>query len=130
MVSVAKLADTLLAMVDEREDASAAVDTFFAFLEDRGLAYLAPDICKILEEREAQRERLEGAQITTARTISEDLKENIADAVDASEATGSKVSMQTDPSLLGGFRVRVGNTLYDATLRRNLENLKKQLRSK
>jgi F-type H+-transporting ATPase subunit delta len=44
-------------------------------------------------------------------------------------ATGSRVDLQvrTDPELLGGLRVRVGSTIFDGSVRRQLAEVKRRL---
>jgi len=43
--------------------------------------------------------------------------------------TGSAIELQTvvDPAVLGGVLVRIGDTVYDGTVRGNLERLREQL---
>ena len=43
--------------------------------------------------------------------------------------TGRKVELTrtVDPSIVGGFIVRVGNSILDASIRNRLENLRKQI---
>jgi F-type H+-transporting ATPase subunit delta len=45
--------------------------------------------------------------------------------------TGAKVELQTavDPSILGGIQVRIGDTLYDGSVRGRLERLRAKLAS-
>jgi len=50
-------------------------------------------------------------------------------AADMKRRFGNHVSLEfaTDPSLLGGVRVQVGNDVWDGTLRTRLESLKRQI---
>ena len=43
--------------------------------------------------------------------------------------TGKQVSAQykIDPSLIGGAAIRVGSTVYDGSVRRQLQKMKEQL---
>ena len=50
-------------------------------------------------------------------------------AADIRRRFGTHVTLEfaTDPALLGGVRVQVGNDVWDGTLRTRLESLKKQI---
>lgn len=67
------------------------------------------------------------AEVTSARPLSEaeksDFQANIA------KLTGKKVNLnfKTDESIIGGVVTRVGSTVYDGSVKTQLENLKQQL---
>lgn len=67
------------------------------------------------------------AGITLARTPDEGLRRTIEAAL--SKALGKQVitSFNTDPQILGGAVVRVGERVYDGSVRRRLTRLRRQL---
>jgi F-type H+-transporting ATPase subunit delta len=66
-------------------------------------------------------------QITSAVELDKKTVKQIGDEI--AEQTGQKVELSTevDPDVLGGLVVRVGNTVLDASVRRRLENLRREV---
>jgi F-type H+-transporting ATPase subunit delta len=66
-------------------------------------------------------------QITSAVELDENIVKHIGDQI--SEQTGRKVELSAtvEPGILGGIVVRVGNQVLDASIRRRLELLRKQI---
>jgi F-type H+-transporting ATPase subunit delta len=66
-------------------------------------------------------------QITSAVELDAKIVKHIGDRI--SEQTGRKVelSANVEPDILGGIVVRVGNHVLDASIRRRLELLRKQI---
>jgi len=67
------------------------------------------------------------AIVTSAFALTPEQERIIAERFSA--LTGKQVSVETevDPSLLGGIRVRIGDTLYDGSLAARLAELEKSL---
>jgi ATP synthase F1 delta subunit len=65
--------------------------------------------------------------ITSAVELDDKTVKQIGDEI--AEQTGRKVelSADVDPDVLGGLVVRVGNTVLDASVRRRLENLRREV---
>ena len=61
--------------------------------------------------------------VTTARPISEDLKQTLHETLSA--ATGRKVRLtfETDETIIGGLVARIGSTVYDGSVQSHLERL-------
>ena len=67
------------------------------------------------------------AQVTTARPVSEQAQESLRARL--GEMTGSKVRLQfaVDPELLGGVVTRIGSTVYDGSVRNELQQIKQKM---
>jgi F-type H+-transporting ATPase subunit delta len=67
------------------------------------------------------------AGVTLARPADERVRQEIADAL--SQAFGKEViaTFYTDPAILGGTVVRVGERIFDGSVRRRLAALRRQL---
>jgi len=67
------------------------------------------------------------ATVTSAKPLSDDEKEKLAAAF--GKILGKTVRLETkvDPSLLGGLTVRIGDTLFDGSLKGKLARLEKEL---
>ena len=66
------------------------------------------------------------AKVTTAVALTKEMEEKVLNKV--VELTGNKTSIENkiDPSILGGFILRVGDMQYDASISSNLNTLRKQ----
>jgi F-type H+-transporting ATPase subunit delta len=75
----------------------------------------------------AERSGVVSAQVTSARELSakeqKDLEANLEKMV------GNKVNLayEIDQNIIGGIVTRIGSTVYDSSVRTQLDNLKKQL---
>ena len=65
--------------------------------------------------------------MTSAVELDDAVVERIGDEI--GRQTGRKVELtrEVDPSIVGGFVVRVGNAVLDASIRNRLDNLRKQI---
>jgi F-type H+-transporting ATPase subunit delta len=75
----------------------------------------------------AEENRLLPVSVTAAVDLDESLVKDIGKRIE--EQTGRKVelSSKTDPEVLGGLVVQVGNMVLDASVRNRLEQLRKQV---
>lgn len=69
------------------------------------------------------------ASIRTAQPLADTQQERLREQL--AKITGKEVSLavEDDPSLVAGFVARVGDTVYDASLRAQLERLRNRLKS-
>jgi F-type H+-transporting ATPase subunit delta len=98
-----------------------------AFLVDQGRAR---DLSKIIEgmaELAAERRRKAVAEVRTAVPLDADHREELAKAL--AKATGKEVELKVlvDDSVIGGVVARVGDQVFDGTIRRKLELARQQL---
>lgn len=96
-------------------------------LADRDRLRLVDDLLAVYRERLLERQKIVKAQVRSAAPLS-------ADALKAIEArlgavTGKNVSIDAavDPALIGGVVATVGSTVYDGSVKTQLEKLRKQL---
>jgi F-type H+-transporting ATPase subunit delta len=107
--------------------ASKAIRNFVAVIIDhRRIAMLDDIVRQFGVELDAQLGFVE-AKISSARELSVDEKRGLESQVE--RMTGKKVRSQytSDPGLLGGVVVRVGSTIYDGSVRGQLEKMKQEL---
>jgi F-type H+-transporting ATPase subunit delta len=69
------------------------------------------------------------AHVTTPKPLSEDEKSKLAEKFGAILGKTIRVTNTVNPELLGGLTVRIGDTLYDGSLKGKLERLDKTLQS-
>lgn len=76
--------------------------------------------------RQAARGELHGV-VETARPLQQDQLQAVEES--ASRIFGKKVKLtvKDEPTLIGGLRIRIGNTLWDGSVKAQLAELQKQL---
>jgi F-type H+-transporting ATPase subunit delta len=97
-------------------------------IDHRRIHFFEPIIAQLEKELDARMGFAE-AQITSARELGGDEKREFEAQV--GKLTGKKVRAHygLDPSLLGGAVVRVGSTIYDGSVKGQLERLKEAISS-
>jgi F-type H+-transporting ATPase subunit delta len=111
----------------DRLDVSGPVAKLVVLLADRGRLELLDDIASVYAERLLAHKNIVPAQVVSAVPLT---PEKIA-AFEASLAkvTGRTVQLQVDidPTLIGGVVARIGSTVYDGSIRTQLQKMKQQL---
>jgi F-type H+-transporting ATPase subunit delta len=95
---------------------------------DRKLNYLK-DLAASYRERLLAHQNVVRAEVTSAVPLTADQTGALAASLSA--ATGKKVELSAgvDPELLGGVVARIGSTVYDGSVRTQLQRLKNELGS-
>ncbi len=104
-----------------------AVRNFVAVIIDHRRIPMLDDIVRQFGVELDARLGFVEAKISSARELSADAKRGLESQVE--RMTGKKVRSQytSDPALLGGVVVRVGSTIYDGSVRGQLEKMKQEL---
>lgn len=102
--------------------------SFFDLLAEKGRENLLYEICTDFVALMNDKEGIIEARITTAIEIRDSEKKNLEDKL--REFTGKKIASNyfVDPSIKGGFVVRIDDTIIDASIRKQLEMLHEQFR--
>ena len=119
----------LLDVIIQRDGIERPVRNLIAVLIDhRRLAFL-PRIVEQLEKELDARMGFTDAQISSARELGDAEKRSLEAQI--AKSTGKKVraSYGLDPSLLGGAVVRIGSTIYDGSVKGQLERIKEAITS-
>ena len=103
---------------------------FVRFLELLAERHRLPFIHRIrgvYDDMWAEEHRLLNVEVTSAVELDESTLEEIGRRIE--EETGRSVELSTDvdPGVLGGLVIRVGNMVLDASVRRRLEQLRRDL---
>jgi len=118
-----KVLDAIVA----REGSSRPVRNFVAVLIDHGRVHFFEAIVAQFEREINQRLGFAEAQITSARELSDGEKQELESQVQ--KLTGKKVRARysRDEAILGGAIVQVGSTIYDGSVRGQLERIKEAI---
>jgi F-type H+-transporting ATPase subunit delta len=98
-----------------------------AFLVQQGRARELPKIIDSLLELAAQERNKGIAEVRSAVPLDEGQRRQLTEAIQ--RATGKQVELKVlvDPSVIGGLLVRVGDQVFDGTVRRRLEMAKEHI---
>jgi F-type H+-transporting ATPase subunit delta len=119
----------LLDVIVQRDEISRPVRNLVAVLIDhRRVSFLRP-IVQQVEKEINQRLGFAEAEITSVRELGEGEKRTLEAQIE--KVTGKKVRARygQDASLLGGARVRVGSTIYDGSVKGQLEKIREAISS-
>jgi len=119
----------LLDAIVQREGIEPHVRNLIAVLIDhRRMQFLGRIVEQLKKELDA-RMGLAEAHITSARELGDAEKRSLEAQIE--KVTGKKVHAQfgLDASLLGGAVVRVGSTIYDGSVKGQLEKIREAIRS-
>ena len=119
----------LLDVIVQRDGISNHVRNFVAVLIDhRRTHFLGPIISQLEKELDARR-GFADAEITSAHPMGDPEKREFESQI--GRLTGKKVRAHysQDASLLGGAIVRLGSTIYDGSVRGQLERIKEAISS-
>ena len=103
------------------------VRNFVAVLIDHHRVAALPEIARQFETELLQRLGMADVDITSSRELNADERRQMETEIE--RMTGKKVRARyaTDRTLLGGAIVRMGSTVYDGSVRGQLQKIKEQL---
>jgi len=67
------------------------------------------------------------ANVTTAKPIPEDLKNQLRETLAAATGRSVRVTFNTDETIIGGLVARIGSTIFDGSVQSRLERLSDEL---
>jgi len=109
--------------------ATVVTKSFFNLVFDKGRDVVFREIIEAFNVEYRKYKQIEIVKITTAEPISDALKTVITKQLqDHPNLLGKTVTMESkvDPNIIGGFVVEMNNELYDASIRHDLQLIKKQ----
>jgi F-type H+-transporting ATPase subunit delta len=106
---------------------SAGIRNFVLVVVDHQRAGIFPEIEAAFREELNARLGIAEAEVISAQELSDGEKRELIEAL--SRRTGKQIvaNFHQDKSLLGGAVVRVGSTVYDGSVKEQLERLREQL---
>jgi len=110
-----------------RLGASKIIRNFLFVIADHRRTQLLPEIIAAFHEVIRQRQGVAEAKISSAVDLSAKQKKELATTL--ARLTGREIETKyaLDPALLGGAVVRIGDTIYDGSLRSRLNEMRTRL---
>jgi F-type H+-transporting ATPase subunit delta len=113
--------------IAERLQLSDPVRRMLVLLAGRGRLELLETLAAVYSERLQTHKNIVPAEVTSAAPLAGDTVQAIERRL--SDVTGKQMQLTTkvDPALIGGVVARIGSTVYDASIRTQLEKVKREL---
>jgi len=110
-----------------RMGASRIVRNFLFIVVDNQRMHLLPEILQAFEAVIRQRQGVAEAEVTSAAELTAPQKTQLQQTLEG--LTGRKIQAKysLDPALLGGAVVRIGDTIYDGSVRNRLNQMRARL---
>ncbi len=117
----------VLEKIAKRLGASKIILNFLFVIADHRRTQLIPEIVATFQEVLRQRQGVAEAEIASAVELTAAQKKELAATL--ARVTGKKIEPKysLDPAMLGGAVVRIGDTIYDGSLRSRLNEMRARL---
>ncbi|UCG79415.1 MAG: ATP synthase F1 subunit delta [Nitrospirota bacterium] len=103
------------------------VTKYLKYVVSDGMAPLLSEIINKAVVINNEKKKKAKATVLSAVEISDDMRKRLKDSLGAMTSKDVDIEYVNDPSLLGGFIVKVGSTMYDSSLKGQLRLLKDEL---
>ena len=113
--------------ISSRLAASKIVRNFLFVVIDHRRTHELPDIFQSFQQVVRERQGIAEAEIFSPMALNDTQKKEMTQVLE--KLTGKKVQAKfsLDAKLLGGVLVRVGDTIYDGSLRNRLDDMRERL---
>jgi F-type H+-transporting ATPase subunit delta len=110
-----------------RLDTTPVLAKLLILLAERDRLVLLPDLLAMYRDRVLDHRHIVRAEVTTATPLTTARAQEIERRL--SDVTGRTVTMtsRVDPAIIGGVIARIGSTVYDASVTRQLQKIRKRL---
>jgi len=118
---------SLMESVSTAMSLSVPVTKMLVLLARTGKLELIPDLASAYQERLLAHQNIVRADVTSAAPLSPEKTKALEESL--AKVTGKKVelSVSVDPQLLGGVVARIGSTVYDGSVRTQLQRMRQEL---
>ena len=103
------------------------VTKLFALLAERDRLVLAPDLVDAYRNRLLDYRNVIRAEITTTTALDPDRVKAIEAGLARAAGRTVTLSAKVDPTIIGGVVARLGSTIYDGSVTRQLQRMKEKL---
>lgn len=117
----------LMTDLTTRATLTPVVAKLLVLLAERDRLVLLPELLTAYQERLLKHLQIVRAEVTTAVPLPTDRAQALEQRL--ATVTGQRVSLATrvDPSIIGGVVTRIGSTIYDGSVTRQLERMQEKL---
>ncbi|GBD99790.1 ATP synthase subunit delta [bacterium BMS3Abin07] len=106
---------------------SGNIEKYLKYLAANGAIAILPEILKLAVDMYREKKKKTKAIVISAVEISEDIGRRLKDILGRLTSKDVEIEYDNDPSLLGGFIIKMGSTMYDSSLKGQLKLLEDEL---
>jgi F-type H+-transporting ATPase subunit delta len=110
-----------------RLGASRIMRNFLFLVVDNQRAPLLPQMLQSFEHVVRQRQGVDEAEVISSTALSDSQKAQLQQSLEKLTGKRIQAKFSQDPALLGGALVRIGDTIYDGSLRNRLNRMRERL---
>ena len=114
-----------------RESLGSSVDrlalNLMFLLTSRNLVHLLPDIADSFQEMLDAHQGIERAEVVSAVPLSDAQQSEISEMLARMSGKQVRVTTRTDPQIIGGMVIRVGDQVMDGSARGRLQAMRREL---
>jgi len=122
-----KKRDVVEQILNASGDVSGEVRRLLLMLAERDRIGRVADVAAAFTERLMAHRKVVHAAIVTASQLAGSQRDAIAQALSTAAGADVRLEESVDPSIMGGIVARVGSVVYDASLARQLEKMRREL---
>jgi F-type H+-transporting ATPase subunit delta len=114
-------------IIAQKMGVESPVAKLLALLAERGRLEIYHELLEVYRERLLAHKNIVTGTVTTAAPLATEKVQALERSL--SEATGKQVQLEVavDPAIIGGVVTRIGSTVYDGSIRTQLQRMKQQL---
>ena len=110
-----------------RLDASKIIRNFLFVVVDNQRVHLLPEIVASFEQVLRQRQGVAEAEVASAVELNDGQKSTLVQTLERLSGKKIQAKYSLEPGLLGGAVVRIGDTIYDGSVKNRLNQLRARL---
>jgi F-type H+-transporting ATPase subunit delta len=116
-----------VAELTERAGTAPILSKLLLLLAERDRLVLLPDVLDSYRERLLDYQNVVRAEVTTAAPLSPERAKALEESLARTTQRTVTLATTVDPSIIGGIVARIGSTIYDGSVTRQLEKMKQRL---
>jgi F-type H+-transporting ATPase subunit delta len=118
---------SLMEAISKSMALSAPVTKMLVLLAKTGKMNLVPELAAAYRERLLSHQNIVRADVTSAAPLSPEKTKALEDSLSKVTGKNVEISAGVDPDLLGGVVARIGSTVYDGSVKTQLERMRQEL---
>ncbi len=120
-----RLRDAILEIAGE--EPGSEVGNLVSLLAANNRLSTLPEIARLFEALRTQNQGVRQVQVSSAFELGDDAQKDLAAVLEKRLGTEVEMTVETDPSLIGGVRIRAGDLVIDGSVRAKLRKLATEL---